>query len=59
MKTGIEIVADLITSVLGMDGMHPDTRRLLEAAREAQITGKMPDLKDFPLSDININQPKP
>ena len=47
MKTGIEIVADLITSVLSMDGMHPDTRRLLEAAREAQITGKTPDLADI------------
>ena len=35
-------IPDLIAEILQMEGMHPDTRRLIELAIEAQRTGALP-----------------
>lgn len=35
----------LISDLLGMDGMHPDTALLIRLAVEAQETGRLPDLE--------------
>ena len=35
-------IPDLIAEILQMEGMHPDTRRLIELAIEAQRSGALP-----------------
>mgnify|MGYP000193839684 CR=1 FL=1 len=38
-------IPNLIADILNMEGMHPETRLLIELAMEAQRTGTMPALK--------------
>lgn len=42
MSTTPDPIPDLIAEILQMEGMHPDTRRLIELAIQAQRTGALP-----------------
>ena len=51
MKT--DPLPDIIAEILQMEGMHPDTRRLIELAIEAQRTGTLPEFPVVGYFEIN------